>query len=403
MKQNKAIFLSLLACLFAFEAAAQEPVTVDLRLKNLKKGDLVFLRANAEERRTDTIRASRNGRAEGTVKVPYTCEGILYFAPDGKEAKDIRNSEVRSLCLNPSEKITVKGDLFDLGAAKVSGGIYDDYRHRTYFDALDDIYTEANVYSDSLSDLVQTANPLPEGPERDSLVKRIKELNDQTWAVVEKSYQLMDEYVRRYPEDTFSAYVLSGIKGSYGAKHREELFALLGDNAKQTAAGKKLDGDMQISKAWKKNNEGITAGAEAPDFTLTGIDGQKVTLSDFRGKYVLLDFWGSWCGPCREANKFMVPLYEKYKDCENFAMISLALDRDDAAWRKAVKEDGLTWYQVNMSETPESPESVNVLYGINLYPSQILVSPEGKILIRQGGYNSEKDPVGRRLESLLGK
>lgn len=403
MKQNKAIFLSLLACLFAFEAAAQEPVTVDLRLKNLKKGDAVLLRADPEGNRIDTITATRNGRAEGSVTVPYTCEGVLYYLPAGKAMNDVRNSEVYRLCLNPSDKITVKGDLFDLGAAKVSGGIYDDYRHRTYFDSLDNIYAEACVYSDSLFTLEKTARAMSEGSERDSVVKKITELNDQTWAVVEKSYQLMDEYIRRYPDDPFSAYVLSGVKGSYGAKHREELFALLGDSAKQTPAGKKLGDIMAISKAWKKNNEGIKAGAEAPDFTLTGIDGQKVTLSDFRGKYVLLDFWGSWCGPCRKANKFMVPLYEKYKDCENFAMISLALDRDDAAWRKAVEEDGLTWYQVNMSETPESPESVNVLYGINLYPSQILVSPEGKILIRQGGYNPEKDPVGRRLESLLGK
>lgn len=403
MKQNKALFLSLLAGLFAFEAAAQQPVTVDLRLKNLKKGDSVLLRADPEGSRIDTITATRNGRAEGSITVPYTCEGVLYYLPAGKVIDDVRSSEVYRLCLNPSDKITVKGDLFQLGALQVSGGIYDDYRHRTYFDSLDKIYAEACVYSDSLFTLEKTARAMSEGPERDSLIKTIKELNNQTWAVVEKSYQLMDEYIRRYPDDPFSAYVLSGVKGSYGDKHREELFGLLGDKAKQTPAGKKMGDILAMSKAWKKNNEGIKAGVDAPDFTLTGIDGQKITLSDFRGKYVLLDFWGSWCGPCREANKFMVPLYEKYKDRENFVMISLALDRDDAAWRKAVKEDGLTWYQVNMYETPQGPGSVNVLYGISLYPSQILVSPDGKILIRQGGYNPEKDPVGLRLKSLLGE
>ena len=128
-----------------------------------------------------------------------------------------------------------------------------------------------------------------------------------------------------------------------------------------------------------------------------------MSLSDFRGKYLVLDFWGSWCGPCREANPYLRALYERYKDRSDFAMLSLALDRDDAAWREAVRTDSLCWPQVNMCEEPAGPTSVNVRYGVSLYPTQMLISPDGQILVRQNGFRPDHDAIAARLADLFGQ
>ena len=84
-------------------------------------------------------------------------------------------------------------------------------------------------------------------------------------------------------------------------------------------------------------------GAVAPDFNLETLDGGKVKLSTLQGKVVLLDFWASWCGPCRKMNPSMKKLYEELKSDSNFEMISISVDKDQNAWKKAVEEDGLIW------------------------------------------------------------
>ena len=400
MNLKKTCLLS--ACLLSLcgGAFAQESATLDLRLKGLRKGDVLYL-MNSSDRHTDTLTAVRNNRAEITVPVSQTTESILFYLPEGKPREELRNSEVRSLCLYPGARLTVKGDLSRIGRASVGGGLYQQHPYRDYFDTLDAIYAQANVYSDSLDAVEQTARSLAAGAERDSLIKELTRLNDKTWAVVGKSYQVMEDFVRRYPDDPFSAYVLTCIKGSRYEKVAGELFDLLGEKARNTPAGQEMEKRLTTSRAWEKAHATVQAGTPAPAFVLTGLDGKKISLSDFRGKYLVLDFWGSWCGPCREANKHMVALYDRYKDRPDFAMLSLALDRDDAAWRQAVREDSLSWPQVNMCETPDGPASVNVLYGVNLYPTQMLVSPDGQILVRQNGFNAQKDAISARLADIF--
>lgn len=382
---------------------AQESVLLNARIQGLKKGESVYIiKRHGNEAITDTLTCSRNGRINATIDVPYTCEGLLFYLPAGKTRRDLRSSDYLSLCLDPASRLTLRGKIDDVPHLKITGGLYDQHRYRSYFDTQARILAQAGFYSDSLSTLNQTAQNTPEGPERDSLIRQIKTLNEQTWAIVGQSYQEMENFIRRYPDDPFSAYVLTSIRGSQ-AKHRRELFDLLSEQARNTPNGQLIATILTTEQAWQQAKSALKAGSPAPDFSLTGIDGQKVTLSDFRGKYVLLDFWGSWCGPCRKANKQMVELFEKYGRRNDVAFISLALDRDDKAWRKAVREDGLSWTQVNMCEQPDGPTSVNVRYGINLYPTQILLSPEGNILVLQPGDPPANSLIERKLAELFGK
>ncbi|MBC7934632.1 MAG: TlpA family protein disulfide reductase [Rhizobacter sp.] len=120
-----------------------------------------------------------------------------------------------------------------------------------------------------------------------------------------------------------------------------------------------------------------TVGSIAPDFTMNDTEGKPFTLSSLRGKYVLVDFWASWCGPCRGENPNVVAAYNKYKD-KNFTILGVSLDDEKAKWLQAIKADNLTWKQV--SDLKGFEDSSVPLYGYDAIPYNVLIDPQGKIL-----------------------
>ncbi|WP_316751484.1 TlpA disulfide reductase family protein [Pedobacter gandavensis] len=130
----------------------------------------------------------------------------------------------------------------------------------------------------------------------------------------------------------------------------------------------------QIQKKIARLNA-IAIGAQAPDFELKDLEGKLISLKDFKGKYVLLDFWASWCGPCRKENPNVVKAYEGYK-AKGFTVLGVSLDAKEADWRKAVKEDGMPWTQV----INDKKSRVNALYEIKAIPANFLIDPRGKII-----------------------
>lgn len=122
-------------------------------------------------------------------------------------------------------------------------------------------------------------------------------------------------------------------------------------------------------------------GSKAPDFTLISPSGSEVTLSDLKGKLVLVDFWASWCGPCRKENPNVVEAFEKYnkskfKNARGFEVFSVSLDKNEDSWKKAIKKDGLIWKNHGW----DKDGAVSVQYNVRSIPSAFLIDGEGTIV-----------------------
>ncbi|MDO4181294.1 MAG: TlpA disulfide reductase family protein [Bacteroidales bacterium] len=203
----------------------------------------------------------------------------------------------------------------------------------------------------------------------------------------QKGYSI-DSLVTAHPASAVSAYFV--VKDFAWQLNLEEMKAI------RAKFDPSLDGTMYVNQIddFIRRMENVQVGAVAPDFTLPDVDGNPVSLSSLRGKYVLIDFWASWCPDCRKENPNIVAAWNKFKD-KNFTILGVSLDRQRDPWLAAIEKDGLTWTHV--SDLKDWKSDAAVLYAIRWIPMSFLIDPDGVIL----AVGLEGEALLQKLEEVL--
>ena len=194
--------------------------------------------------------------------------------------------------------------------------------------------------------------------------------------------------VKANPKEVSSIRLIQRV-GGYFPEYQElaDLFKTLDKKVKKSTEGKIFDRYLDALK-------NTLPGKKSPSITQFDLAGEPYSLSDLKGKYVLIDFWASWCPPCREENPKLVKTYAEFKD-KNFEILGVSFDKEFEPWAKAVKDDNLTWKHV--SDLQGWNNSASLAYGVKAIPQNILVDPEGKVVAR----NLHGDELNNKLREIL--
>jgi thiol-disulfide isomerase/thioredoxin len=203
----------------------------------------------------------------------------------------------------------------------------------------------------------------------------------------------MIQYVKDHPGSAVAPWVLN-FQFSEGRMSKEEMktiYPIFKGNAKHTAMFKYYE------KTYSDIFKSLGEGAIAPDFKLNDVNGKEIVLSEIKAKYKLVDFWASWCVPCRASFPHLKELYKEYKE-DGFEIVGIGTADDEEKWRKAIKEDQTPWMHLNDAGADHQYGVVARQYGVPFLPTTFLMDENEKIILR----NPKKSELDNKLKELFG-
>lgn len=237
---------------------------------------------------------------------------------------------------------------------------------------------------------------------QDSLHKKANDVRNQFDPFRARLDKIDDDFFAKNPDSYVTAYMMIFKTSGASLAQLQETYNKLSPRVQKSSYAKKIL--VEIDKLKKGS-----PGAIATVFTATDINGKPLSLTDFKGKYVLLDFWASWCVPCREGNPHLKKLYAQYKT-QGFEIIGISDDDSKPeAWHNAVKQDEIgIWKHVlrGLKQTKDGfdrSKDISDNYGIHTLPTKILIDKEGKIIGRYGGGGEDDEAMDKKLAQVFGK
>lgn len=235
------------------------------------------------------------------------------------------------------------------------------------------------------------------------MLDELEEVKGKMEPYYEKMEVIDKDFIEKHPASYASAYLLRFRISSMPLAEAEACYNRMPPALQQSSFGKEI----------KKEVDGLRSGSpgsEAFVFSKTDINGQPLSLQDFKGRYVLIDFWASWCVPCRKGNPHLKELYAKYK---GKGLEIIGISDDDSRpeeWKKAVSQDGIgIWKHVlrgldmqKRQKKEPNPEDISDRYGIHSLPTKILIDPKGMIVGRYGGGGENDEAMDKKLAEVFG-
>jgi len=354
-------------------AVGQHNVSFELEGRNVKDTKKVYILHYSFDDNTQVVDSAmvRNGRF--SLKKEFTgtaYTGILFR--ERFEAQQ-RNPKDFWFYLSPGKTVVD----FSSKPKVIDGG----EQTQTYMEYVKDMEASKAVFSSTAY--------LSEKAKADSLTaeaeKRQIELLTKFGTPQEGSINTKIQFIKDNPNNQLSVLFLESLAGGKpDVAMIKPLLAGLSAELKATNRMKRLQGLLKGME--------LVVGAKAVDFEQPDVNGNPVSLSDFKGKYLLVDFWASWCVPCRQENPNLVAAYHKYKS-KNLEILGVSLDNKKESWERAIMADNLTWIQV--SDLKGWANEAAEIYAIRAVPSNILIDPNGIIIA--------KNLRGEALDAALSK
>lgn len=315
---------------------------------------------------SDTV-VAKNGKIN--IGFKDTAAFFVYVTP-------LRNANgtASPVLMLPGEKVKVSGSISDpvFSGTEISDGIAS--------------FGEFGKIQEEFQNLYRKAMTIAE----DDIIGQ-QTISAEHQALLTKRDSIFSAYVQANPDDLTSGYLTLFMNPEKGL----ESYNMLGSSVKESAMGAMLSDladQFASSLLREKNKSEIQPGKTAPDFSLKDIDGNMRTLSSFRGKYVLLDFWGKWCYWCMKGMPDMKKYYEKYSDKIEF--VGIDCNDSEEVWKKTVQEEGLTWTNLYNGDSRAIPDS----YAIEGFPTKILIDRDGKIV---QVFVGESEELYNKLDELF--